>query len=54
MISSDHLNPGSKGQIKTTVETTGRTGHLEKFIAVHSNDPLSPILTLSVSMDIVP
>ncbi len=53
MISSDHLEPGASGQIKTTVETGGRSGRLEKYITVHSNDPVEPALTLSLILDVV-
>ena len=54
MVSSDHLEPGASGQIKATVDIAGRTGRLEKFITVHSNDPVTPDLTLSISLEIVP
>ncbi len=53
MISSDRLEPGTVGKIKTTVGTAGRTGRLEKYVTVRSNDPVTPALTLSVSMEIV-
>jgi hypothetical protein len=54
VVSSDRLEPGASGQIKATVETAGRMGRLEKYITVHSNDPVSPALTLSLSVEIEP
>ena len=53
MISSDHLEPGAVGQIKASVDTTGRSGPLIKHISVYSNDRTNPVLSLSVTMDIV-
>ncbi len=53
MISSNHLDPGAVGHIKATVDTTGRSGPLEKHITVYSNDRRSPALSLSLRMEIV-
>ncbi len=53
MISSDHLEPGQKGKIMATVDTAGKAGRIEKFITVYSNDPHSPAMTLSLSLEIV-
>jgi hypothetical protein len=53
VISSDRLEPGKTGQIKATIETAGRAGHLEKYITVYSNDSINPVVTLSVILDIV-
>jgi hypothetical protein len=53
VISSDHLEPGAVGQIKASVDTTGRSGPLIKHISVYSNDRTNPVLSLSVTMDIV-
>jgi hypothetical protein len=54
VVSSDHLEPGATGQIKATVDTAGRSGRLVKHISVYSNDRTKPVLSLSVSMDVVP
>jgi hypothetical protein len=53
VISSDHLEPGASGQIQTSVETAGRSGRVEKHVSLYSNDPQSPVITLSISMDVV-
>ena len=53
MISSDHLGPGNAGQIKASVDTTGRTGRLEKHVSVYSNDGTNPVVTLSLTMEII-
>ncbi len=53
MISSNHLDPGSVGKIKASVNTTGRGGPLVKHITVFSNDRRNPALSLSLSMDVV-
>jgi hypothetical protein len=53
VISSDHLAPGSVGQIKASVDTAGRSGSLVKHISVYTNDRSNPVVTLSVTMDIV-
>ncbi len=53
MISSNHLEPGSTGQIKVSVDTAGKLGHLEKHITIYSNDRVMPALTLTLTMDIV-
>jgi len=53
VISSDHLEPGTTGRIKATIDTTGRSGWLEKHITVHSNDVRNPVITLSVGVDII-
>jgi hypothetical protein len=53
VISSNHLDPGTTGQIKATVDTTGKAGHIEKHIVVYSNDRIMPAFTLSFSMEVV-
>jgi len=40
------------GQIKVSVDTAGKAGHLEKHISVYSNDRTTPVLTLTLTMDI--
>ncbi len=53
MVSSDRLAPGTVGHVKATVDTANRHGRLEKHVTVYSNDRTNPVLTLSLSMDIV-
>jgi len=52
VISSDHLNPGTSGQIKASVDTTGKSGPLEKHLSVYSNDRSNPVLSLSLTMNV--
>jgi len=35
------------------VDTTGKLGQLEKHISVYSNDRVTPVLSLSVTMNVV-
>lgn len=53
MISSDHLEPGQTGRIKASIDTTGKTGRLEKYLTVYSNDKDNPALTLSIAVEIL-
>jgi hypothetical protein len=53
VISSDHLEPGAIGQIKTTVDTAGKSGPLEKHVSVYSNDRTNPVVSLSLSMEVI-
>jgi hypothetical protein len=53
VISSDHLAPGAVGQIKASVNTANRNGPLMKHITIHSNDRTNPVLSLSVTLDVV-
>jgi hypothetical protein len=53
VISLDHLNPGTSGQIKASVDTTGKKGPLEKHVSVYSNDHSNPVVSLSLIMDII-
>jgi len=39
VVSSNHLNPGEKGQILVKVDTAGRRGMFTKTVEVTSNDP---------------
>jgi hypothetical protein len=41
------------GQIKTTVDTAGRAGHLEKHITIYSNDRAMPAVTLTLTLEVV-
>jgi hypothetical protein len=53
VISSNHLDPGAAGQIKADVDTTGKSGHIVKHVSIYSSDRMSPVLTLSLIMDVV-
>jgi hypothetical protein len=41
------------GQIKADVNTAGKGGHLVKHVSVYSSDRMSPVLSLSLIMDVV-
>lgn len=47
MASSGHLKPGEKGTITATVDTTGKTGPMNKAVRVKSNDPKRPVVSLT-------
>jgi hypothetical protein len=54
VISSDHLDPGAVGRVKATVGTATINGHVLKHISVYSNDRVTPVLTVEMSLDVVP
>lgn len=47
-VSQTFLVPGEKGKIKVKFDTEGREGIQKQFIYVHSNDPITPLILLSV------
>jgi hypothetical protein len=53
VISSDHLDPGAVGRVKTTVATVNSSGPVSKHISIYSNDRITPVLTVEVTMDVV-
>ncbi len=53
MVSSDHLKPGAVGRIQATVDTAHKSGHMEKQITVYSNDRIHPMVSLSMTLDVV-
>ena len=53
MISSNRLVSGSSGKIMVSIDTTERSGPLVKYITIYSNDRTQPLVTLSVTMDVV-
>ena len=53
MISSDHLEPGSVGNIKATVDTANRNGYMTKHVTIYSNDRTTPVLSVEMTMDVV-
>ncbi len=54
MVSSTRLEPGAAGQIRVTVDTAGRTGHLVKYVTIYTNDRVRPVSTLTLSVDLGP
>jgi hypothetical protein len=53
VVSSDRLAPGTVGHVKATVDTANRHGRLEKHVTIYSNDRTNPVLTLSLSLEIM-
>ena len=53
MVSSNHLDPEAVGQRKASVDTTGTDGLLTKHISVYSNDGISPVLSLTMTVEVV-
>jgi len=54
VISSDHLDPGAVGRIKTAVATDNIRGPVAKHITIYSNDPITPALSVEVTLEVVP
>ena len=54
MISSDHLDPGAIGRVKTTVATANINGPVAKHITIYSNDRITPVLSVEMSLNVVP
>ena len=52
MASSSRLKPGERGKIKISVDIRGKLGIIYKTVQVHTNDPVSPQVTLGVRMGI--
>jgi len=53
VISSDHLDPGAIGRVKVTVATINSNGPLSKHISIYSNDRITPVLTVEVTLNVV-
>jgi hypothetical protein len=53
VVSASRLDPGINGQIKVTVDTSGLSGHLVRYVSVYSNDRTNPVITLSMVMDVI-
>jgi len=53
VISSDHLEPGGTGSVKATVDTANKNGYLAKRVTIYSNDRLTPVLSVEMTMDVV-
>ena len=41
------------GRIRATVDTSGKSGHLRKYITIYTNDRVMPVHTVSVSLYVV-
>ena len=54
MISSDHLDPGALGRVKTTVATANLSGPVVKHITIYSNDRTTPALSVEMTLEVVP
>ena len=46
------IKPGENGGIKVEVDVRGKKGIYSKRIDVHTNDPMAPIISLSVKMSV--
>ena len=49
LASDTKLAPGSSTVLRVTLETRSYTGKLERQVLVRSNDPKTPLLTVTVS-----
>jgi hypothetical protein len=54
VISSDHLDPGVVGRVKATVATVNGSGPVLKHISIYSNDRITPVLSVELTLDVVP
>jgi hypothetical protein len=53
LVSTKAVPPGGETQIKASVKTKNRRGHLKKTVRVVSNDPETPRLTLVLEAEII-
>jgi len=53
-VKPDTLPPGASGEIPFTLNLGFFRGNLEKHIAVRSNDPLTPEISLTIKVDYTP
>jgi Protein of unknown function (DUF1573) len=54
LLSAKQIEPGKTGQIEVTVKTEGITSRLTKTVAVTTNDPRQPQVTLTVMATVRP
>jgi hypothetical protein len=54
LLSKKSLKPGQDGQIEVAVDTSGRTGDLNKTVTVTSNDPLHQQVVLTITAQVEP
>jgi len=50
--SSGRLKPGEKGSITVAIDMRGKKGIFSKKIDVYTNDPITPVTTLSVKISV--
>lgn len=50
IASSNYLKPGQKGNIKMIVDLRGKKGLFSKKLDVYTNDPITPVTTLTVKI----
>lgn len=50
--SSGRLKPGEKGSITVVVDMRGKKGIFSKNIDIYTNDPITPVTTLSVKISV--
>jgi len=48
VVSSDRLAPGEQGLIRVTMRTDGKKGFISRTVQVRTNDPLNPLVILSL------
>jgi hypothetical protein len=53
VISSDHLKPGEIGRVNATVQTINISGPSLKHLSVYSNDLVTPVLVMEISINVV-
>jgi hypothetical protein len=49
-----NLPPGRSGKLELAIDTANQSGTIERKIALHSNDPLQPVMVLKIAMEIAP
>jgi len=49
LVSANVIKPGETGQIKVSYDSQGRAGKVSRTINVVSNDPVEPIIELSIA-----
>jgi hypothetical protein len=54
VISSDHLDPGAVGRVKTSVATDNIRGPVAKHVTIYSNDRITPAVSVEVTLEVVP
>ncbi|MBI5101187.1 MAG: c-type cytochrome [Nitrospirae bacterium] len=52
MASSSRLKPGETGKVSLSVDPAGKKGPISKTAQVVSNDPVRPVITLTVTMNV--
>ena len=50
--SSNEIKPGEKGSIRVVIDMRGKKGFFVKTIDVYTNDPITPVTTLSLKISV--